>query len=286
MGESRVSLVRGLAKQYEKVRTKPGAALAISRLAKRYTRNGESVIDVGCGGGNHFALLRKLVGREGEVWAVEPNPVMFATARKAAKKFGVKLFKKKAEQVSSLGKKFDVIFASLSLQFCDAAKAVNSFKKSLKPGGVLLFVIPTKRTGISGADDRPSRRFMKVFHAGVRRRLKAKGLPAKFDFSYVYSRGPVFRRLLLKNGFRIVEWREAVAKKANLADMRNYYTIPWRSEKAMPNVKFKDRHSVIFSSLKEAFAEYPRFKVKRYYIACAARAFRKADKPTGFNKFL
>ncbi len=260
--------MKGLAAQYEKVRTNPAR---FTRLARKYIKKGDAVVDVGCGTGTYFAFLRERVGKEGEVWAVEPNPQMFAAAKKRAKKPGVRLYGRKAEQLSSLGKQFDVIFASLSLQFCDVGKAMVEIRRTLKPGGLLLFRIPSSRPGISNADDAESRKFMRNFHSGVRRRLEKKGLPTAFDFAYVYKRGDAFRKALKKGGFRIEFWKEFISKKSGLCKMLEYYTIPWRSARAMPRVKFDDRYEIISGALREAFARQPKFKVRRYYIVCVAR---------------
>ncbi len=258
----------GLAETYGRTRTDTDY---FTKLAKRYIKTGDSVVDVGCGAGNYFQLLRELVGKKGAVWAAEPNEEMFAAAKKEAGRFGVKIYRRKTEQLSSLGKKFDVVFASLSLQFCGNDKAFSELRKSVKRGGLLLFVIPTKRDGITSADSERSRKFREFFYAGMRTGLKERNLPPKFDFAYVCGRGKEFRRLLSAHGFRSLRWNEAPSGKAGLEGMLKYYVIPWRSEKIIPGVKFKDRYEIITAALKHAFARYPKFVVTRYHLACAAR---------------
>lgn len=260
--------MRWLAKTYGKARTDTDE---FTKLVMRHVKKGNSVVDVGCGAGNYFQLLRTLVGKEGEVWAIEPHAGMFAAAKKAAKQFGVKLFRRNVAQLSSLGKQFDVIFASLSLQFCETNWTFRELSRALKPGGLLLFVIPTARDGITEARSAQSRRFMRFFYARMRARMKERGLPPKFDFIHVCGRKKRYARFLSSNGFRILRYKEAVSRKANLEDMLKYYTVPWRSRKIIPGVPFRSRYWVLSSALKDAFAKYPKFKVVRYHLTCAAR---------------
>lgn len=51
-------------------------------------RSGETVLDVGCGAGQHFAALRMAVGAKGRVVGVDYSPSMVEQARKLAERQG------------------------------------------------------------------------------------------------------------------------------------------------------------------------------------------------------
>ena len=57
----------------------------------RYVRPGETVLDLGCGGGKICYIASQVVGREGRVIGVDFNPAMLALARKYQKQVAKKI---------------------------------------------------------------------------------------------------------------------------------------------------------------------------------------------------
>ena len=56
--------------------------LAVSEALWRLTETGETVADIGANVGYVTSLLAKKAGREGQVWAFEPHPLLFARLQK------------------------------------------------------------------------------------------------------------------------------------------------------------------------------------------------------------
>ncbi len=236
---------------------------------KKHVKKGNAVVDLGCGTGVYIKALQKQVGAEGRVICIDKNKEMVAYCKRKFSKGNIIVKKLAAEKLSSLGERADVVLASLVLQFTKVNKAIAEIRKTLKPGGKLIFTIPLYRAGISIGIDRESKAFKAEFDKNFKAELKKQGINCKPSFEYPNSRNKLFKQLLLKNSFKILEWRVLPIEKSRLNQLLDYYKVPWRSAKIL-NKPFKVRYKVIMSALKKAFRKYPRFRVIRYYLIAVA----------------
>lgn len=117
-------------------------ALPIRRLrdwgiAALEPRPGEVAVDVGCGTGTVLRELGALVGGDGHVTGVEPNPKLRAVAeQRAAGDPVVDLVDALADALPFAGASVDVLWCERVLQHLeDAQAAVDEFARVLKPGG-------------------------------------------------------------------------------------------------------------------------------------------------------
>lgn len=236
---------------------------------KKQIKKDDSVVDLGCGTGAYIKALEKQVGKNGKVVCIDNNKQMILYCRKKFSKPNILIKKLTAEKLSSLGEKFDAVFASLVLQFTKAERAISEIKKSLKPNGKLIFSIPLYRTGINISLDEESKKFKLRFEKNLKDELKKAGVKDKPSLEYTNFRSQFFEGLLQKNKLRISKWNILPLEKNNLKGLLDYYKVPWRSAKII-NQPFKIRYEVLSNALKKTFKKYPNYTVKRYYLIAIA----------------
>lgn len=107
-------------------------------LIKKYKINGKSILEVGCGTGNHTILLKK---QGFNIIGIDLNKEMLTIAKRKIKSANfiegdMKKFK--------LKKRFDIIICLFStmhynLNYADLEKTIRNFHRHLKPNGLLIF---------------------------------------------------------------------------------------------------------------------------------------------------
>ncbi|MCL4517750.1 MAG: methyltransferase domain-containing protein [Thaumarchaeota archaeon] len=106
---------------------------------------GDKVLDLGCGTGSLTLLAKSSVGAEGEVHAIDADPVMISLSRHKASKAGLNVSFQKGliEDIPFLPGSFDVVFSSLTLHHLpDDLKhqGATEILRVLRPGGRFLAV--------------------------------------------------------------------------------------------------------------------------------------------------
>jgi demethylmenaquinone methyltransferase/2-methoxy-6-polyprenyl-1,4-benzoquinol methylase len=108
---------------------------AVQRLR---LREGDTVLELGCGSGRNLGLLRRAVGPAGEVIGVDAAPGMLAEAQKLIARHGwrnVSLIHSDAAQLK-LDRRVDVAYFSLSYSVMpDREGALDRAWEALCPGG-------------------------------------------------------------------------------------------------------------------------------------------------------
>lgn len=104
-------------------------------------RPGQAVLDVGCGTGGHFEMLRERVGPEGRVLGVDFSPKMVGRAERRIERHGWPNVEVRCRDVTTDAldpDTFDAALATFSLSATsDVAAAVDNVYQSLRPGGRL-----------------------------------------------------------------------------------------------------------------------------------------------------
>ena len=240
---------------------------------KKHVETGYTVLDLGSGTGVYIKALEKQIGNNGRLICVDNNNDMILYCKRKFRSANLSFKKLKAEKLSSLGEKVDVIFASLVLQFTKEKKVVSEIRKCLKRDGKLIFAIPLYRTGINIGLDGESKKFKIKFEKNLKEELNKIGIKEKPKLNYTNFRDKFFMKLLQKNRFSISEWNILPLRKDNLVSLLEYYKIPWRSAK-MLNKPFSIRYKILSNTLKKTFKGYPNFTVKRYYLIAVAKNMR------------
>ncbi len=110
-------------------------------LAMASLKEGETVLDIGSGGGLDAFIAARRVGKSGQVIGVDMTPAMLQRARKAAKKGGFDNVKFKhgyAENLPVPKNSVDVIISNCVINLTeDKGKVFNEAFRALKPGGRL-----------------------------------------------------------------------------------------------------------------------------------------------------
>lgn len=153
------------------------------RLARRFIRPGQAVLEIGCASGDFLAALRE----EGvSVTGIEPGQ---AAARTARKRHGLKIINKRFEETDLTAGSFDgVVMWNVWEHLAHPRAALERLTGSVRPGGVLIINIPNPAA--------LEARLFGKFWAGW-------DLPRHFN---IYNAQNV-RSLLAEYGWRTVEMR-------------------------------------------------------------------------------
>ena len=105
-------------------------------------RSGESVLDIGCGGGETALDLARAVAPDGTVVGIDLSAAVLAYARRAAKGIERVLFVQADAQVFPFEPaSFDAAFSRFGMMFfADPTAAFINIRRSLRPHGRLAFV--------------------------------------------------------------------------------------------------------------------------------------------------
>jgi arsenite methyltransferase len=105
-------------------------------------REGEAVLDIGCGAGVDAIVAGKLTGSSGAVTGIDLVPGMLARARENARLAGVDnvMFQESsAEQLPFPGQSFEVVISNGAFNLVvDKERALAEVYRVLKPGGIFL----------------------------------------------------------------------------------------------------------------------------------------------------
>ncbi len=118
------------------------ASLGEALLDRAAPRPGETVLDVGCGGGTISARVAELVGAEGKVLGVDVSSVILDVARKRCPDRPNLEFRVADAATMDVGEKeFDLLVSRMGVMFfADPAAAFANLGRALKPGGRMAFV--------------------------------------------------------------------------------------------------------------------------------------------------
>jgi len=108
-------------------------------------REGETVLDIGCGTGSLAIAARRLVGQSGDVHGIDASPQMIARAAHKARKARVEVefHTAAAETLPFPDDRFDAVLSTLMLHHLPKParqRCVADAWRILKPGGRLLAV--------------------------------------------------------------------------------------------------------------------------------------------------
>ena len=108
-------------------------------------KNGERILDVGCGTGTLAIAAKRHVGQNGVVYGVDASPEMLARAEKKAKKAGVEVLFRSglAEALPFEDSFFDAALSTVMLHHLPARtrrQCAAEIRRVLKPGGRVLAV--------------------------------------------------------------------------------------------------------------------------------------------------
>lgn len=119
----------------------PWASILLRHAA---LHSGERVLDVACGTGVVARHAAPLVGREGQVVALDMNPAMLAVARALPAPSGVEIdwHEGNAMSLPFPDNAFDVVLCQHGLQFFpDRARALREMHRVLAPGGRAVAIV-------------------------------------------------------------------------------------------------------------------------------------------------
>ena len=122
----------------------PAAALAASRgcgdpVARALLKPGETVLDLGSGGGIDAIIAARLVGPEGHVFGLDMTPEMVDLARQNARDAGLdnlELLEGNIENIPLPDASLDVVISNCVINFCENKRRVmEEAFRVLAPGG-------------------------------------------------------------------------------------------------------------------------------------------------------
>jgi SAM-dependent methyltransferase len=113
-------------------------------MAAHPPREGDHVLDIGCGFGDTTQRLAGLVGEEGEAVGVDVSEPFVAQATEEAAEAGVDnvSYRLGDVQVADLGGPFDYVFSRMGVMFfANPVQALRNVREAMRPGGRACFVV-------------------------------------------------------------------------------------------------------------------------------------------------
>jgi SAM-dependent methyltransferase len=113
-------------------------------MAAHPPREGDHVLDIGCGFGDTTQRLAGLVGEEGDAVGVDVSEPFVAQATDEAAEAGVDnvSYRLGDVQVADLGGPFDYVFSRMGVMFfANPVQALRNVREAMRPGGRVCFVV-------------------------------------------------------------------------------------------------------------------------------------------------
>jgi ubiquinone/menaquinone biosynthesis C-methylase UbiE len=119
------------------------------RMLRGYVKPGMTVLDIGCGAGDHSLGMAKLVGPKGRVVSVDTDTESIATLEERAARaklsgrIQARVCTEQDLEIRDLAGQIDFALAVYVVHHAaDAAALMRDVHGALKPGGILLIVEP------------------------------------------------------------------------------------------------------------------------------------------------
>ncbi len=117
-------------------------SMTAALMARAAVRQGEHVLDIGCGGGVTSQVLAERAGPDGEVLAVDISASILRVARQRHDRNANLHFLQADAATADLGEpRFDLIFSRFGVMFfADPLLAFTNLRRALKPTGRMVFL--------------------------------------------------------------------------------------------------------------------------------------------------
>jgi SAM-dependent methyltransferase len=149
-------------------------------------RDGDTVLDIGCGAGQTLLQLAERVGTDGQIIGVDVAPLLLEIAKRRTQHLNqVNLIQADAQSLALPSDSSDAVFSRFGVMaFNDPVAAFANFRRILRPAGVLAFScwrsleeneldhFPLRAAGQSAVDEGP---FSFADPEHIRRTLAAAG---------------------------------------------------------------------------------------------------------------
>jgi ubiquinone/menaquinone biosynthesis C-methylase UbiE len=130
----------------------PAYAAAVTELG---LREGDRVLDAGCGTGRALPPLRAAVGAAGVVIGADLTPAMLAAAVRAGRDRAAQLLLADAARLPLRGESLDAVFgAGLIAHLPNPAENLRELARVVRPGGVLALFHPIGRAALAARQGR------------------------------------------------------------------------------------------------------------------------------------
>jgi ubiquinone/menaquinone biosynthesis C-methylase UbiE len=130
----------------------PAYAAAVAELG---LREGDRVLDAGCGTGRALPPLRAAVGAAGVVIGADLTPAMLAAAVRAGRDRAAQLLLADAARLPLRGESLDAVFgAGLIAHLPNPAENLRELARVVRPGGVLALFHPIGRAALAARQGR------------------------------------------------------------------------------------------------------------------------------------
>jgi len=133
-GQTRVKVSHALDRQL--------APLGLRALSCLRPKNGDRVIDIGCGAGQTCIQMAKAVGSSGSVLGVDISPAMVAAAKRRVEALpSVQILQGDAQTIPFVSNAFDALYSRFGVMFFrDPIAAFTNLRRALKADGRMAFV--------------------------------------------------------------------------------------------------------------------------------------------------
>jgi len=180
----------------------PAGAVGLAALAPQ---PGESILDLGCGGGATTARIVEAVGAPGAVTGIDISPDLLAVARARPGNEAATFIEGDAQGWNFEAAAYDALFSRFGCMFfADPPAAYANLRRALRPGARMVLTV-WRDLGANPWAALPAAVATEVLGPAEDQFLSAApGAPGPF----AWADPAIFRPILEGAGFTALEWRE------------------------------------------------------------------------------
>ena len=153
-------------------------------LKALHTQAGDTIIDVGCGGGHLLPHLAKAVGDSGIIYGLDPSKTQLDQASKRCSEFeNIKLIERNADDSQLQSDCCHSATSTQALEYIpDVDKGLDEITRILKSGGAFVNVsILWDHFKFHGADQKLNNKIHEAFRAHCSHQMLSMELPGKLE---------------------------------------------------------------------------------------------------------
>ena len=209
----------------------------------------KKIIDLGCGTGFSSELIAKKFRNLKKLYCIDSSKEMLCIAKtKFTRNRRLIFIFSKAENISKIDDKVDLVLSNASFQYFEPNKALNEIKNVLKNNGLFVFNI----WPVWYKEMRQSKEFInffKLFYKNMNEIANQQGYKSEFNYkfelgnTYGFLSLRILKKLFKKHSFKLIKYEEIPIDRS-IQDYLDFLSMPSISKHRLPNVPIENRKRI------------------------------------------